>query len=115
MKSEILFDGVRSVEDFTVTRHDKQESTQRLQYSPTTTSLSRSYNSFVTHYKSYQWRSKALSGPGSTVIWGPSIPSARPKGLKLEARNAESGGGALGREVLLPGLGSGVSRQRQGF
>jgi len=23
-----------------------------------------------------QWRSKALRGPGSTVIWGPSIPSA---------------------------------------
>ena len=27
-----------------------------------------------------QWRSKALRGPGSTVTWGPSIPSAGPKG-----------------------------------
>ena len=46
-----------------------------------------------------QWRSKALSlrGPGSTVTWGPSIPSAGPQGLKLEAQSAESGGGALGR------------------
>jgi len=46
-----------------------------------------------------QWRSKALRGPGSTVTWGPSIPSASPQGLKLEARSAESGGGALGRFV----------------
>jgi len=60
-----------------------------------------------------QWHSKALRGPGSTVTWGPSIPSACPQGLKLEARSAESGGGALRREGLLPGLGSGVSRQRQ--
>jgi len=62
-----------------------------------------------------QWRSKALRGPGSTVTWGSSIPSAGPQGLKLEARSAESGDGTLGREGLLPGLGSGVSRQRQGF
>jgi len=54
------------------------------------------------------WLTKALRGPGSTVTWGPSIPSAGPKRLKLEARSAESGGGALGREGLLPGLGSGV-------
>jgi len=60
-----------------------------------------------------QWRSKALRGPGSTVTWGPSIPSAGLQGLKLEARSAESRGGALGREGLLLGLGSGVSRQRQ--
>jgi len=40
---------------------------------------------------------------------------AGPQGLKLEARSAESGGGALGHEGLLLGLGSGVSRQRQGF
>jgi len=58
---------------------------------------------------------KAVRVPGSTVTWGPSIPSAGPQGLKLEARSAESGGGALGREGLLPGLGSGVSHQRQGF
>jgi len=61
-----------------------------------------------------QWRSKALRGPGSTATWGPSIPSAGPQGLKLEARSVESGGGALGREGLLPGLGSGVSRQTKG-
>ena len=37
------------------------------------------------------YRSKALRGPGSTVTWGPSIPSAGPQGLKLDARIAESG------------------------
>jgi len=42
------------------------------------------------HYRPIQWRSKALSGPGSTVTWGPSIPSAGTQGLKLEARSAES-------------------------
>jgi len=47
----------------------------------------------------HQWRSKALRGPGSTVTWGPSIPSAGPQGLKLEARSAESGGGALGHFI----------------
>jgi len=52
-------------------------------------------------------------GPVSTVTWGPSIPSAGPQGLKLEAQSAESGGGTLGRERLLPGLRSGVSGQRQ--
>ena len=50
-----------------------------------------------------QWRSKALRGPGSTVTcWGSSVPSASPQGLKLEARNAESGREALEREGLLP-------------
>jgi len=48
--------------------------------------------------QSQQWRSKALRGPGSTVTWGPSIPSASPQGLKLEARSAESRGGAYGCE-----------------
>jgi len=67
------------------------------------------------NYTFNQWRSKALRGPGSTVTLGPSIPSAGPQGLKMEAQSAESGGGALGREGLLPGLRSGVSRQRQGF
>ena len=43
-----------------------------------------------------QWRIKALRGPSSTVTWGHSIPSASPQGLKLEARSAESKGGALG-------------------
>jgi len=43
-----------------------------------------------------QWCRKALRGAGSTLTWGPSIPSAGPQGLKLEARSAESGGGALG-------------------
>jgi len=37
-----------------------------------------------------------------TLPWGPSIPSAGPQGLKLEAQSAESGGGALGRKG--PGL-----------
>jgi len=59
--------------------------------------------------------SKALRGPGSTVIWGPSVPLPGPQGLKLEARSADSGGGTLGCEGLLPGLGSDVSCQRQGF
>jgi len=54
-------------------------------------------------------------GPGSTLTWGPSFPSAGPQGLKLEARSAESGGGTLEREGLLPGLGRLVSRQHQGF
>jgi len=54
--------------------------------------------------QSPQWHSKALGGPGSTETWGPSIPSAGPQGLKLEARSAESRGGGLGREDLLPGL-----------
>jgi len=40
-------------------------------------------------------------GPGSTVTCGPSIPSAGPQGLKLEAQSAVSGGGAFGREGLL--------------
>jgi len=48
-----------------------------------------------------QWRSKALRGPDFTVTWGLSVPSAGPKGLKLEAQSAESGGAALGRESLL--------------
>jgi len=48
---------------------------------------------FNLHY--VQWHSKALRGPGSTVTWGPSVASAR--GLNLEARNAESGVGALRR------------------
>ena len=38
-----------------------------------------------------QWRSKALRGPGSTVTWRPSIPSASPQGLKLEVQSAENG------------------------
>ena len=53
-----------------------------------------------------QWRGKALRGSGSTVTRGPSIPSAGPQELKLEARSAESGRGALGRECLPRGLGS---------
>jgi len=57
------------------------------------------------HFPVYrQWHSKALRGPGSKVTWGPSVPSAGPQGLKLEAGSAESGGGALGREGLLPGV-----------
>jgi len=31
------------------------------------------------HSADDQWRSNAVRGPGSTVIWGPSIPSAGPK------------------------------------
>jgi len=31
VKSEILFDGVRCVEDFAVTRNDEEKPTQRLQ------------------------------------------------------------------------------------
>ena len=62
-----------------------------------------------------QWRTNALMGTDTTVTWGPSIPSAGPQGLKLEARSAESGGEALRRKGLLPGLGSGVSHQCQGF
>ena len=61
------------------------------------------HNTWWYHWLSiYQWHSKALRGPGSTVTWGPSIPSAGPQRLKLEARSAESGGGALEREGLLP-------------
>jgi len=67
------------------------------------------------NHPNFQWRSKTLRGLGSTVTWGPSIPSAGPQGLKLEAQSAESGDGGLGCEGLLLGLGSSVNRQRQGF
>jgi len=55
----------------------------------------RKYDHGVANARIERWRSKALVGPGSTVTLGPSVASAQE--LKLEARSAESGGGALRR------------------
>ena len=61
-------------------------------YTFTSTHTHTSSSSLSVHHYS-QWCTKALRGPGSTVTWWPSIPSAGPQGLKLEARSAESRGG----------------------
>jgi len=62
----------------------------------------------ILNFEVCQWRSKALRGPGSTVTWRPSIPSAGPQELKLEAQvlRAEVGLWGATHEGLLPGLGS---------